>query len=357
MRKFWKNSWRSSLSKLLLGVLCFALCATWAFAAGSVGSISVFLTDDSDLPVGGVGVTLHRVAEPDGTLTARFVGAGVDPAAMASGLDNAKNARTLADYAAAQGISGTVRTTGSDGWARYDDLTEGIYLVLCSAGQSVTFAPYLVYLPTVINGTADYDVESFPKAEDVPPVIPTPTPGPEPTGSPEPGTYRVSYSYYGDVPAGAPLCPEEEWYAAGATVSVHPAPVLEGYSFKWTYDPTELPAANLAGLAAQQMRSSVGMARLSGSLLAMNIDDRETLSAGSFTMPANDVHIIGVFGKTGEPGATDSPEPTDSPKPDQPDLPQTGVKVWPVYLLLGLGSLFVVAGLIDLCVTRRKRDE
>ena len=355
MLRFWKNSWKSSLSKLLLGVLCFVLCATWAFAAGTKGSISVFLTDDNDLPVGGVAVALHRVAESDGSLTAGFAGASVDPVTLASGLDNAKNAKALADYAAAGGLAGTVKTTGSDGWTKYENLTEGIYMVLCRKGQNVTFTPYLVYLPTVINGAADYDVESYPKAEDVPPVIPTPTPGPEPTDSPEPGTYRLIYSYYGDVPAGAPLCPEEEWYAAGATVTVHPAPVLEGYSFKWTYDPAEIPIANLAGLAARQVRSSVGMARLSSSLLAMNVDDRETLTADSFTMPANDVHIIGVFSSSADPGVADSPEPTDPP--DQPDLPQTGVKVWPVYLLLGLGGLFVVAGLIDLCVTRRKRDE
>ena len=55
---------------------------------------------------------------------------------------------------------------------------------------------------------------------------------------------------------------------------------------------------------------------------------------------------------------TPGPEPTDSPDdPDDPKLPQTGVNVWPMYALLALGILFILAGIIELLRGWRERRE
>lgn len=44
-------------------------------------------------------------------------------------------------------------------------------------------------------------------------------------------TYKVTYEYTGDVPAGAPDVPSEKSYKAGEPVKVAPAPTLNGYTF------------------------------------------------------------------------------------------------------------------------------
>lgn len=239
------------LRGLLLAALCLALTCTWASAAGREGSIRVTLTDDLDRPVAGAVIALYHVGETDGRLTDGFSGAGITPASLLSTRNNARNSTILSRYAAEKNIAGQEQTTDRAGQVFYGDLTEGIYLVLCKQGQRVTFDPFLVYIPTVINGVKLYDIDSLPKAEDVDSPDPSPspevTPSPEPSGSPEP--------------------------------SASPDP---------------------------------------------------------------------------EPSASVDPEPEPS---KNPEVPQTGVNVWPVYLLLVLGTVLVIVGLIDLCRNWRKRDE
>ena len=173
---------------LLLAVLCSALIITWASAAERKGSLRVTLTDDDDLPVAGVTMGLCRVGEKNGTLTADFSGAGIAPASLLSDRDNAANAGKLAAWAGQHALTGAELTTDTAGRVFYDELTEGVYLVLCKPGQELTFTPFLVQIPTVINGTELYNIHSDPKAEvpGDPGTGPSPDPGTGP--SPDPGT-------------------------------------------------------------------------------------------------------------------------------------------------------------------------
>ena len=75
---------------------------------------------------------------------------------------------------------------------------------------------------------------------------------------------KVRYAYTGTVPAGAPTAPGEESYAEGATVPVNMEPTLEGYTFSgWTTTDA-------------------------------------TVTDGSFTMPGQDVTLVGIWVKNTE---------------------------------------------------------
>ena len=58
--------------------------------------------------------------------------------------------------------------------------------------------------------------------------------------------YTVSYTYEGDVPAGAPQVPASATYRAGASVTVAAAPTLENYTFSgWDRADFVMPASNV----------------------------------------------------------------------------------------------------------------
>lgn len=340
--------------------LCLLLSLTEAFASGKTGSITLTVTDRNDLPVSGLSTVIYYVADPNGVSVDSFRGAELKPQVLLDTRNNAKNAQFLQEYVAAHKLEGDTRQTDGLGQVVYAGLNEGIYLVLCGAGQSEVFNPFLLYIPTKIGNFVVYDVNSAPKTEPgeysdpeptnspEPSSTPEPTGTPEPTDSPEPtdtpGTNRfcVRYSYSGDVPENAPLCPEDRVYDSGTVVAIYGEPSVEGYLFYWSYDPLELPSSAFAPLSAEGEGDGIGIVRLNAYRLA--VAAREKLTAESFIMPANDVHIVGVWQK-------------DSSGPDQPDLPQTGLNRRPAYILLGLGFALVLAGGIDLWVNRRKRND
>ena len=341
--------------------LCLLLSLGWAFAAEQTGSISLTLTDDADLPVSSITVSLFHVSDPGGTLTPAFAASGISAETLLDSRNNAQLSARFVQYIKARGLTGDERVTDPNGYAAYNDLDQGIYLVMCKDGQELTFTPFLAYIPTVVGPFTLFDIESTPKAEE--------------TDRPDVRRYRVSYRYSGDVPAGAPPCPDDAWYTAGSTVFVAREPQIAGYHFVWTYDPAELPAASFSKLSAQGA-GGLGVARLGAVRLASGT--RTELSSDSFTMPANDVHIIGVW-TSDQPQPSPSPEPSDTPepsaspepsgtpepsaspepsaKPDDPKLPQTGVNKLSAYLLLGAGGVFLLAGVADLCRNRRRSDE
>lgn len=165
--------------KFFAALLAMALLLS-APALAAAGSLSIELTDDADAPVEGVAAALWRV---DG---AAFSGAGVSAESLARERDAAENARTLAAYAAAESIPADAEgATDARGVLRFGELAEGTYLVVCRAGQELTFPSFLVSIPLRVGGSTRYDVTSRPKAEPAEPV-PTPTPTPEPTPVPTP---------------------------------------------------------------------------------------------------------------------------------------------------------------------------
>lgn len=79
-------------------------------------------------------------------------------------------------------------------------------------------------------------------------------------------------------------------------------------------------------------------------------------------------------GPSGQPEPTPTPEPSDPPgptptfgpsdppgsspsgEPDSGDIVQTGARVWPIYLLLGLGTISIAAGLTELYRGRNENE-
>lgn len=168
---------------LLAALALTVCCGTARGAEHRTGSLRVTLTDGDDRGVKGVTVALFRAAEPDGSLTEDFRGAGVPAESLLSQRNAAANARTLADWAEAQSLSGTEAVTDRHGQALFSGLSRGVYLALCPEGQDAVFSPFLVTVPLTAGGTERFDVTASPKAE---------TPG-KPGGGggnrpPDPGT-------------------------------------------------------------------------------------------------------------------------------------------------------------------------
>ena len=161
--------------------LLLALCCTVPAAAEKTGSLTLQLTDETGAPAPDILARLYRVGEPDGTLTPEFAAAGIAPDDLLSQRQSAQNAVTLATLASTKKLTGTDVTADAHGEARFTGLSQGVYLVLCPPGQSLTFPVFLVRVPLTVNGTAVYDIVSRPKAG--PPADPAPTPSPTPDGA------------------------------------------------------------------------------------------------------------------------------------------------------------------------------
>lgn len=101
-----------------------------------------------------------------------------------------KQAKRFLEYANKSNISGTTQVTDSLGYASFAELEEGIYLIAqignveCGTDKFES-APFLVNIPSEINGKTEYDVVIEPKGEWVtpakPPVTPTNPDKPAPT--------------------------------------------------------------------------------------------------------------------------------------------------------------------------------
>ena len=92
-----------------------------------------------------------------------------------------KQAKRLFEYANKSNISRTTQVTDSLGYASFAELEEGIYLIAqignvdCGTDKFES-APFLVNIPSEINGKAEYDVVIEPKGEWVTPAKPPVTP-------------------------------------------------------------------------------------------------------------------------------------------------------------------------------------
>lgn len=155
-----KNKWL-----ILLAVVLF-LAAVPTARAAETGSIQV---QGIEAPV-----ALYSVASPEGTVHADFAAVyvglpGEEPAAS--------RAKILWAYAQAKKRPGLAGQADAEGKALFAPLEQGLYLI----GSTATvpeFDPFLVRIPTQINGKPVFHIEAKPKQED--PETTTPT-EPEPT--------------------------------------------------------------------------------------------------------------------------------------------------------------------------------
>lgn len=160
---------------IFAALLCLAL--TFSAAAAEIGSLRVETKPKTD-------VILHRVAETDGSLTKKYTAAGISKKGMLDSKKAVTNARTLLQYVQKQGIKGKTETTDDKGSALFDGLLEGMYLVYCEDEE--LFDPFLVSVPTVINGEKIHQIKAEPKSEEPDPTAP-PAPGkPDKPKDPDP---------------------------------------------------------------------------------------------------------------------------------------------------------------------------
>ena len=92
-----------------------------------------------------------------------------------------KQAKQLLEYARKKGVSGTQQLTDSMGHALFNELNEGMYLVfqigsVKNGNDTFESAPFLVSIPSDIDGYLVYDVKVEPKVtwitDNAPPTVP-----------------------------------------------------------------------------------------------------------------------------------------------------------------------------------------
>ena len=161
MIKLHKRIW------LLVAGLCLLLAVP--VSAKQTGSLQLnHITED---------VYLYCVSDENGVLTEAFSQAGIENIKDTAAAD--ENGQILQTYVAEKHISGTKKTP-VDETVLFSNLELGCYLVCSGVSEDEEFAPFLVWIPTVVSGEAVYDVQAEPKTEDPGPTVPTdPTP-PEP---------------------------------------------------------------------------------------------------------------------------------------------------------------------------------
>lgn len=159
---------RRKLNPLLTLVLSLLLLGTvTAFAAGSCSLRVIVQNDDGD-PVQYVNVELHQVARKDGSgyqLMPEFAGLDLSAGTL-SDEPTAEHAERVYQYAYAEGLSGTIKTTSADGIVDFSALEQGIYLVSERGDQHIAFQPYLAVLPAEIDGNLESNVISYPKTSE-----------------------------------------------------------------------------------------------------------------------------------------------------------------------------------------------
>lgn len=158
----------------LLTALALCLVLAVSVCAAEVGSLQIVKISNP--------VALYHVAEADGTLTGAFAQAPVLP--ITEQTNAVENARILAKFARDNKLSGDEKTPDDAGEVLYAPLSDGLYLVVSLAPEP-EFTPFLVSLPTRINGEDIYNIKAEPKEEQPEPT--TPTAPSDPTVPTEPG--------------------------------------------------------------------------------------------------------------------------------------------------------------------------
>lgn len=146
------------------------------------GSITVVMQDSEtgEIVPGGMMNLLYvgSIQENNGNFSFVLTEEFADSREPLDTLD-AELAMRLADYAEKYKISGTKAPIGSDGRAKYPNISPGLYLLVQeqTAGEYYAVDPFLVSIPLLENGSYLYDVDATPKMEpinkkDVPPEDP-----------------------------------------------------------------------------------------------------------------------------------------------------------------------------------------
>ena len=328
---------------LLLG--CVLLCCP-AFAEESC-SLRVNILDTEQNGIAGFNVELCPITTVDNgehRLLPEFEGLGITTEEFAT--LNPQHAEDTYQYMMVEGLSGTEVTTDRNGVANFGTLEKGIYLVYDFGDQIYTFPPYLVELPAQAPSGTLYHVNSAPK-----------------TVSADSHAVWVFVEWLDDD------------NAAGKRPESMEVMLLRQEAMRLR---AAAPTADdtLAGGEGLPFRSVVLNEKCHWQHTFHMLPHGGTYSVEGSQVPDYTlVEIMPVmegfvlvyeYTPSPEPPNPPGPGPGPGPGPFFPDypgstpsggeetLPQTGFRLLPVYALLGVGSLLVVLGLVDLCTKKRE---
>lgn len=304
---------------LLFGilVLCCGVCCVTAAAAFCGLRVNVY---DRGTPVAGMTVELCQVAarqKEDFVLTEDFSQLPTSAQKLAEEM-TAGQAEQVYNYIRENGLQGMLSHTDAYGNADFRGLEEGLYLVSEPGGQAVTFRPYLICL---ISEHADV-LYTTPK------VIPGQT-----------RSIRVCKQWEDDHDR-AGMRPE----VLQVTLLWEEEPIRTvtlSEACDWEHTFTHLPTEGTYTVTEQDVEGYRGSCyEEEGGFVLVNTYKEKPLPPGHDPVPP----------KPQDP--VQPPEPSQPPA--EPTLPQTGFQMWPVYLLMGVGTLLVICGLTDLCLSREE---
>lgn len=173
MRKRCKNITRCSLA-LLAALLFLFGTALVAYAADAAdldmertGSVTLTLADSSVNTVSGGELSIYQVASlylDDGDMAYAYTEAFLGCTAALDVTDTSL-AKTLAQFAADNDVSGTAASVRKDGTVAFDGLELGLYLLVQTADSDsyVGITPFVVTVPIDSDGHWEYAVDATPK--------------------------------------------------------------------------------------------------------------------------------------------------------------------------------------------------
>lgn len=164
---FFKKKIRYLIGCLLILIL---LVPSVSLADTPACSITLVLEDEEGQAIDNVSVSACQIAKKTTTgyyPTTAFEDSGISIAGILNH-PTSDMAKDILNFMKNEEIEG-IQAISVSGEAVFSDLAEGIWIAYCDEGQDYNFPPFLLLLPQVINGQADYDVISIPK---VAPVLP-----------------------------------------------------------------------------------------------------------------------------------------------------------------------------------------
>lgn len=304
--------------RILPIVFCILLLLSIALPvfAAETGSITV-LFQHQNQPVTGVEFEIYKAAEWNGsgyTLTGSFSGYSVKMADDPNSEEWKTIASTLSSYAARDNITPLMSgKTDGTGRVKFEDLTEGLYLLVGSPAQKGNLLllpqPMLVSVPyTAENGETDYEVVTEPKYETRQITEETVT--------------RRALKIWKDE-GNENKRPSEITVQILCDGKIYDEQVLNAAN-NWAYTWEGLDAAHNWQLTEKEVPEDYTV--------------QITQEGVTFTVT----------------NTNDNPPPTTPGEPNEPNLPQTGLLWWPVPVLAGIGVVTLFLGIFLLM---RKKGE
>jgi hypothetical protein len=171
----------------LVMALTLALLPARIARAATTGSLTLSMAYEKSgkkTPVGGLTVTLYRVASLDDdvthfTLEGPFADLGFDFDQGMTAQQNKDLAEASYKIVQKSKPSGVSATSGKDGAASFSKLPIGMYLAVQTKATGdakgyAEFTPFLICVPQIDDDGITYDVVAEPKLTPLPPATPTP---------------------------------------------------------------------------------------------------------------------------------------------------------------------------------------